>query len=265
MLFRSDVIKEFLIQGISIEKIALSLRTTQDRLNAKIKSLYEAGSLNESDIVNQRVVRLYKEGISPVKISHKLNLELNDVKSIINELFDTNTKYFPKKVSERKAERIIEEFLYTEENVELIKIYISQYRSEYIETGIIPKSKLEFLAECVEFAQCGIEEIEFASRGYSLFGEYDKACRVILENINNDGIGKEDKEKLREMEKMLKYAIKQQKAVDMLRRGESVQKVIEDTGLSEIKVLRFSKMIKEEKQGDAVSNEKINPFLDEPM
>ncbi len=136
------------------------------------------------------------------------------------------------------------DYIYNSKNIEVVKSYIQECKQDF-EDGNFKKENLDLLDDCIVFVQGGKEEIELFSKISISFGEYKKAYNFISHNINNEGVTKEEKIKLRDLQQHIKYAIKKENALNLIMQGQkNVQYIVSHTGVRGSDVIALRKSIK---------------------
>lgn len=144
---------------------------------------------------------------------------------------------------EKKVKRILEKWVTDEKSIEIVKQYIDSCKS-CNEKGIFPEESLLILKEAIEFIQGGVLEIIVFCKICISMGKNKTAYNFISRNIGNEGISAEDKEKLRKLQIEIRYTIKKEEAVQMLKTGVKDCKYIATRlGISEIDVIRLQRKL----------------------
>lgn len=146
-------------------------------------------------------------------------------------------------ITKKMAAKIIDNCEYTPKNVNKIRQYIQSCEESH-SAKKFAKTDLDLLYECIEFVQGGCKEIETFARIAISFREYQKASKCIATNMNNDGISKEDKAKLRQLQSSIAYSMKREQAVQMITNNEGTfQEISHKTGLLETEIISMSKRL----------------------
>lgn len=160
---------------------------------------------------------------------------------------DKYTKLKNKPISKNKVAKIIDNYEYTPQNIVKIKQYIKSCEASY-KAKIFDKKDLDLLYDCIEFVQGTSKDIGIFAKIAISFREYEKASKCIATNINNNGINKEEKAKLKELQKGIVHSIKKEKAVQMIMNNEAnYEEIANKTGLLEIEVISISKRLLEDR------------------
>lgn len=142
---------------------------------------------------------------------------------------------------EKKVKKVLERWIINEGNIEIIKKYIAACK-DCQEKGIFPRESLTILKEAIEFIQGGVWEITIFCKICISMAENRRAYDFISDNIGNEGIRIEDKEKLRKLQKEIKYTIKKEQALEMLKTGNTdCKRISEELGILEIDVIRLQR------------------------
>lgn len=248
-------LKEFLIQGLSEEEIATRMGIGIKKLQINMTALFKYGRISQEEISFERVSRLYFQNLTTFKIAKITGISKEKVSEIVEqlkqeekrkkqELKENNKK---QKLSVRKkVKKIMDDYIYNPKSIEVIKSYIEECKQDF-ECGKFKKENIDLLDECIVFIQGGMEEIELFSKISISFREYKKADNFITHNINNDGVTKDEKIKLRELQQHIKYAIKKEDALNLLMSGQKdIQYIVSHTGVRETDVLTLRRIIKDD-------------------
>ena len=212
-------LKEYLIEEKSLEQIATILQVSLTYLKKNQERLSAKGILTEETIRQGR---------------------RNRTKQKKNEY---RKNYYQTKLKSRSIIRIIEDYLYTPENVKKVRAYINKCEQDF-QKGLIKKGDLDFLEECLVFIVPNAKNIAFFGKVCVHFKQYKKAYNFIAKNINNESISVEDRQKLSQMQNSIRYAIRKNSALQMLKSGQTNAKYIaEACGILEIEVLEMKKAL----------------------
>lgn len=215
-------------------------------------------TLEEFEILYKK----YNHILSPVMFAEKVfgikktrldGLTCKKVKKLQITIVDEKIKNEIKKASKLKNEfmksskrvrKVLDNYVSDENSFKVVSNYLNICRKIF-KNGGFPKEELSVLGEAIEFIQGGLDEITLFSRICISFSEYKIANRFIAENIYNDGINKEDKLKLIELQNSIKYSIKKEEVLRLINNGDStIKEIVKLTGLSELEVLEIQKEVR---------------------
>lgn len=80
-----ELLKQYLIEDVKLNEIAITLDVPPSWITKKCDELYEKNIISFDEVKHKKILRLYSLGNSPAKISQKLNIDVEDVKKLINE------------------------------------------------------------------------------------------------------------------------------------------------------------------------------------
>ncbi len=248
-----SALKEYLIQGLSEEEIATRMEMGIKKLQTNMKALFKYERISEEEITFERVSRLYSQNLTAFKIAKLTGIPKDKVKEIVEQLKQEEKRKKQAEKEEKKklklsvrkkAKKIMNDYIYNSKNIEVVKSYIQECKQDF-EDGNFKKENLDLLDDCIVFVQGGKEEIELFSKISISFGEYKKAYNFISHNINNEGVTKEEKIKLRDLQQHIKYAIKKENALNLIMQGQkNVQYIVSHTGVRGSDVIALRKSIK---------------------
>lgn len=248
-----STLKEFLIQGLSEEEIATRMEMGIKKLQTNIQALFKYNRLSQDEIYFERISKLYSQKSTAFKIQKITGIPRDKVEIIIEQLKqeekmkkqkEKEDKKRQKSSVRKKAKKIMDDYIYDHKSIEIVKSYIEECKRDF-EEGNFKKENLDLLDECIVFTQGGREEIELFSKISISFKEYKKADNFISQNINNEGITKEEKIKLRALQQHIKYAIKKENALNLLIEGKNdIQYIVSHTGVRECDVIALRRSIK---------------------
>lgn len=258
-------IRKYLAEGIPEAKIAEKMDVTIEFLKVNLNKLIEAGEITDSQILYERVKLLNDKGITTEEILKEINITRSALRKMLaryneekieeqegreerREQNEANKKELKRKDElERKARNVLKGYQFTNRNIKIVRNYITECEESFAKGKFI-KENLNFLMECLIFVQCNSKEIEFFCKMCIYFNEYEIANNFIIESIDNEGIKPEQKAKLIKLQENIKAAIRKEKIIRMLRRGEhDTKQIAEDVGVSEVEVLRIRKKLNEER------------------
>jgi hypothetical protein len=140
----------------------------------------------------------------------------------------------------------LDKYIFDDKNIKNVRAYIADCKESF-EEGNFQRSDIDFLMECMIFIQCNCKEIELVSKMCIHFNEYRRGMNFIAENIDNEGISRDEREKLMSLRNSMEYAIRQEQALQRIKAGDTdVQQIARATGIREVDVLKLRKKIEEE-------------------
>lgn len=253
-------LKRYLIANLSEGEIAKKMNITVAFLKANIRELMRTKELSDSNLLYERVKILKESGFRLPSIATELDISEDDVRMLLERYREEKVKNASEEMIRKKEEKskrkieekseliekraikIIDEYINTEKNENAIKEYIQDCKRKFAEDKFEFKD-LDFLRECILFVQGGLQEIEIFSRICIRFGEYENALKFIRENIvHNEKITFEEKGKLEELKKIIVNAENKLKAKKMLQAGyTNINEVAIATGASRSDVANLKK------------------------
>lgn len=261
----NDEIKQiirFLANDLSEDEIAMEMELPRTLLKMSIKELSKSKEFSDA-ILYERVKLLSEENISVSNIATKLGISQDDVRDMLNRYKKEKSKEYENLRQEKKEQkakekkeskkalvkaraiRILDKYELNDKNIKNVRAYISDCRESF-EEGKFLRSEIDFLMECMIFIQCNCKEIELVSKMCIHFNEYRKGMNFIAENIDNEGISRDEREKLKALRNSMDYAIRKQHALQRLKLGDTdVEQIARLTGLREVDVLKLRNGIEE--------------------
>lgn len=147
----------------------------------------------------------------------------------------------------RRVAKIFEYDIFTEKHRLFLKKYISSCETLF-RNGAFPESSLKFLNQAMELIECSFSDIKLFSEICISFSKYTLANGFISTNISSDKISSEEAEKLRELQVNIRYAIRKENAVRLIKTGQESSKYIaEATGILEIDAIKLLRNLSNEK------------------
>lgn len=255
-------IKTYLINNYTREQIAVYLYRPLDKTNQLIEELVNRKVISLEECKFESVKKLYfTDKRTLTQIKKESGLPIQEIQDIIKEI--QRKKKTLKKLSnqkqtlEDKAGRILDRFDYETKNVKLVTSYIDKCMELYGEVGY-PREKLDFLGECISFVQGGSDQIKFFTQVCISYREYDRAINFISQNIDNETVQKNEKNDLRKLQKELKYARAQEKAVDIFIKENATPEVVaKRTGILLVDAIKLKRKMQQK------SKRRTNPNGDD--
>ena len=268
-------LKEYLIQNLSEEEIATKLGISMRVLRSNLKAFYKYGRLSKDEIDYERVKKLCLEGAGIRTIRSITKIDNDRLRELVNRVKveeKNQLQELAKKRKEKKKERarqsdknksdnsgqtlnrtrsetrrqtkkILDKYIYTPKTVNIVKDFIKNCNSDIV-SGEFKREDLGLLEECVSFVQGGMFEIAVFSKACICFRQYMKANVFITNNIDNDGITLDQKQTLRKLQDELKYSIRKEEALAMLRSGiTDTDYIAKSNGILETDVLRMQRSL----------------------
>lgn len=253
-------LKRYLVENLSEGEIAKKMNITVAFLKANIRELVRTKELSDSNLLYERVKILKESGFRLPSIAAELDISEDDVRMLLERYKEEKVKNATEEsirkkeekskrkieknseLIEKRAIKIMDEYINTEKNENAIKEYIQDCKRKFAEDKF-EFEDLDFLRECILFVQGGLQEIEIFSRICIRFGEYENALKFIRENImHNEKITFEEKGKLEELKKIIVNAENKLKAKKMLQAGHTdINEVAIATGASRSDVENLKK------------------------
>lgn len=144
---------------------------------------------------------------------------------------------------EERTLKILENYVYNSKNIEIVKAYIKKNIEEFEKGKIeITEDKLDILEDGIAFSQSGTKSIEFFTKVCIQFQEYERANKVINDNIDNNSVTKGERVVLRKLQSYLKHAISRKKALELLLNGETnIEELQALTGINELEAIKLKR------------------------
>ena len=263
---KDDEIKQLvrlLANDLSEDEIAMEMELPRTLLRSSIKELSKSQEFAD-DILYEKVKLLSEENVSVSNISTKLGISQEEVREFlkrykrerIEEYENLRQEKKEQKAKEKKeskrelvkarAIRALDKYIFNDKNIKNVRAYIADCKESF-EEGNFQRSDIDFLMECMIFIQCNCKEIELVSKMCIHFNEYRRGMNFIAENIDNEGISRDEREKLMSLRNSMEYAIRQEQALQRIKAGDTdVQQIARATGIREVDVLKLRKKIEEE-------------------
>lgn len=164
-----------------------------------------------------------------------------------------------KKDLEEKAIKVISECLDTPSAILSVKKYIEQCE-EAFEDGELRPDQLKSFADAIIYVEAERKHIEVFAKACVDFEEYDFCSRHISRNLEgNENLSYDDRIKLRELQNNIRYALRKQRAVNMIARGVTdVNRIMYATGALEVDILAIMNRMRSEKTKTEVTSQEGN-------
>ena len=193
---------------------------------------------------------MWQQGYDISQIEQETSLPNEEIRSIISNISKEKQKRekqerkrecqqgIRKEELKKKSKRIVEKFDYTEKNVSIVKDYLDADK-EIFEMEELNRETLDFLEKCISFIQGDVTYIKLFSKLCITLREYKRAYRFITDNIQNDNIIREERNQLRQWQENIKYAMKEERAVELIYGGLDIDEVMKQTGIAEVYALKI--------------------------
>lgn len=164
---------------------------------------------------------------------------------------ESKTNKKPKKSLEEIALKIMSDCLDTPNAILCVRSYIEECENLF-SSGELRPDQLKTFADAIIYVEAERKHIEVFSKACISFEEYDFCSRNISRNLEcNENLTDEDKIKLRTFQDNVRYALRKQKAANMIARGiTDVSRIMYITGALEVDILALINKMKEEKLGN---------------
>lgn len=253
-------LKVYIASNLSEKEIAKKFGVTLAFLRVNIEELRKSNVLSDENILYEKVKVLKENRMNLSSIATELDISEDEVRILLERYREEKVKNASEEsirkkeekskrkieekseLIEKRAIKIMDEYINTEKNENAIKEYIQDCKRKFAEDKF-EFEDLDFLRECILFVQGGLQEIEIFSRICIRFGEYENALKFIRENImHNEKITFEEKGKLEELKKIIVNAENKLKAKKMLQAGYTdINEVAIATGASRSDVENLKK------------------------
>lgn len=248
-------LKQLLSNGLSDREISTEMGIPLVLLRTTIKLLSDSDELTEEKMLYEKYKLLRKEGKKSKEVAAILKISEEQEKQL-SERYDSERKEEEEKAreekraarakkkevenfekSEKRAKRILDDYKYTEKNVQSVREYIGLCEEKFLKAQdkktVFSDDELLFLAACMEFVECDYKEIAMFSKICIAMEKYHFARTFIMENMNNSTIYKQQREILMTLQKNIQYAIKKQNVLNMIEDGtEDISVIAAKTGVS---------------------------------
>lgn len=246
------LLKEALIQGLSEEAIATRLFVKMELLKRNLDMLHRYGRLSAAEIEAERIARQIDTTALKVRESKTGDTKKKEEKEKKRRLKEAE-------ILRKKKDRVLDDFELTEKDINIMKSYIQNCRERFAHDEFF-EIELPELEESIGFIEGDARDIRFFARVCTAFGLYKKASVFISNNIDNQGITKEEKATLKTIQSSINYANRRQNAVNMISNGFKDAKVISvQTGIAEVDVLEMKRRMG---LGEEID---LNKFLDKSL
>ena len=161
---------------------------------------------------------------------------------------------------EERAIKVMEECIDTPKAIAYVMDYITLCEKLFA-NGALRPDQLKTFADAIIYDEAERKHIEIFARACVAFEEYDFCSRNISRNLeSNENLNKEDKVKLRSFQDNVRYALRKQRAVNLIARGvNDVNRIMYTTGALEVDILEIMNKMREGKNKDG------NTFPTAPM
>lgn len=263
-------LKQLLSKGLSEREISTQMGIPTALLRITIKALTEKNELSEENMLYERYKVLKQEGKNTAEISKILKISKDEISQLFErykiemeaeaekEKEAKRARKIQKKEDEkfkeleRRVMKIIDDYKYNEKNVETVKKYIGLCEEKFVKAEdkrtVFSDNDLLFLAGCMEFVVCDFSEIVIFARMCIGMNRYHFANTFISQNMDNPTIYKQEKEKLRELQRDICYAMKKERVLSHLEEGiEDVNYIAKITGVMRRDVVEMKKELENKK------------------
>ncbi len=252
---------EFAKQVINIERGKLRQLEEKEKetVTITIKEDLDVPEIPNQETINQirdcLSMRLSKE-----QIAGALFIPLTAVDNYLkyireNKIFDIEKtkkkiRKIKKKIPEKKlkelknkTEKILDKFLEDPKYMSIVEEWM-ELCMENIEAKDFPEDDIDLLGDAISFTQAGSKNIQYYSHICIHKRQYKKAYKFISDNIENEGITKNEKEDLRKLRQIIRNAMKKEDALYLISAGcESTEEIVRKTGLLEVEVVKMKKRL----------------------
>lgn len=255
-------LKMYLIKDLSEEEIATKLGVTLKVLKINMEALFRYERLSIDEINYEKAVYLYEKGLTIEEIKEKTKLDsqkLNDIVKKINQQ-KKERKNKIRKIRKHnnlknKVNVIVESSTHEDKKIATVRRFISGCKEQF-EDGDFKIEDLDFLEKCIAFVGGKEDEIVLFVKMCISFKEYKRASKFILESIRRSKIEGEKRKKLVTLQGEIKYAIKLEEALELIKNGEdNVQSIVKNLGLLEVDVIRLKNSVK--RSGEKIHDDGI--------
>ena len=210
-------IKNIFLTGGNIEDVCILLFISLKSCSTILMMLEVEGLLNIEECENERIIKLYQNGLTPKQIEKTTNFDLQRIREII-KINKSKSKPVIQDAKKRlkmakDVNRMFEDLKYTKRELNIVRAYINLCK-DTIKTKKFTDFELNVLKDSIEFVQGGLAEVCIYLKICILEKRYDSAIRMININSSNDKISEVEKMKLFEMKKKIEYIANLQRAFE---------------------------------------------------
>lgn len=241
LVFDNRQILGYIEKGMDENQLSEILQLPKNVVRKKIKSL------------NNRKKRKIKRATGKIESKGKTNKNLKSGETSSKDETSEQTEELSERVKKgiklrNAVNRILDIWNFGDNENIKIREYISNCYARHNHSEFA-EEELGDLEESLYALQVGESDIIRFSKMCMSFGKYSKANNFIINSIDNPNVDESGRERLKQFQSSIQYAIKKAKVVDMLFLGEKdVRKISQRTGLMESDVMKIMNRMKEEKE-----------------
>lgn len=152
------------------------------------------------------------------------------------------------KLLEERVKKIMQECFDSPEDILCVRQYIEECERLF-QKGNLRPDQLKTFADAIIYVEAERKHIEVFAKACVSFEEYDFCSRNISRNLeNNASLDEDDRVKLRSCQDSVRYALKKQRAVNMIARGVTdVNRIMYMTGALETDILAIMNRMRSER------------------
>ena len=251
-------------EGATSKEIATTMGMSYEFIKARIAKLKKSGKISPAKQNKakrnrrhkkyseeyKKILDMLKSGFNNEEIATKLGISIYFVSERVKELIEDG------KISDKLINKFRGEYLRRREDYNQTKKLLSKQRNfdgvtttkfvaysiDMFKLGILPEEDFTLLRQAIDYTTITEYTINFMLRVCISFGRYEDAIKFLNSCIG--GYLTEDPN-LIDLARKSRLAIlccqKQQRAVEMLRNGENIDKVYKKIGLTESEVIELKK------------------------
>ena len=242
------------IEEIRRRLLAIPSIRKAEKINYKMfQELYsQYGGVMPEDMFSLQVLEITQKELNTIKQNPEFKTEFlmkgkKDWKE--QKARDTAGGRKKQKLLEERVKRIMQECYDSPEDILSVKQYIEECGILF-QKGELRPDQLKTFADAIIYVEAERKHIEVFVKASTLFEEYDFCSRNISRNLeSNSNLNEEDIAKLRICQDSIRYALKKQKAVNLIARGvNDVNRIMYMTGALETDIMEIMNRMRSEKK-----------------
>ena len=244
---------EFAFKILDLTKNDLRDLRGEKTKRVKIYNVNREKKIQKTTVSDEEIENLLNDGIEEEKIASILWLPLymirpqiekvqQNIKEKLQQEKEEQEKFFNEYSKlRRRTLRNLEQYIYNPKTTAHVQEYIDA-TGKIFELGKFDKKDLDILEEAIIFVQAGEKEISLFARICVSYEQYRRANRFILDNIENDKVTRDGRQKLMQIRQEIAKGVNLQKAMEMIKYGETdAKKIAYYTNVPELQIIRMLK------------------------
>lgn len=249
-------LNKLLVIGTSEKEISEEMQIPISFLRSNIRALKETGDIVPEEYMYYQVgYMVVEQKRIKSEVACELGLSNEELASMVDRYKTEKLKKEAQMEADQKAQKKLERKQHKKEErkmravsafvndkltprgIKTIQLYIDECRRDF-EDGSLKEEDLKFLGDCLSIVECGSSDIEWFSKVCINFNAYDLASEFISTNMRNDGVTRDEREKLIVLQRKINYSIKKAKALDMIIAGvKDTRYIADEVGILEVDVI----------------------------